>query len=472
MGGWSSTYSDFNCNERRCKVGDKIVLKTIACDPYNKCSNPVSSDPLIVQSPAPNLQGFVPNIMAYPGPSLTTNTQAVCTNCPPRPFPIDPLTGTYASVYYIWVNNSVEINIGQNYRNFDCITEGCSIGGNIYLKVMACNSDSPPNCTTVSSNSLIVSQSSTPSTQTLDYSYAVLAILVAFGMLSVAYMLSYAFNMPHVRPIIRDEIFQVIATGAVLLGIGGIITFTDEYLKNSIEFASGQLYSDISGALDVSINKLNNLEGQASSLFNALIHQSRAVGNEASKGVFCNFLGVGYSLVNCNPINVFRGTLSLSSFAVFAGISDITAQKAILSFARNLSFTLLIPLGLFLRCFKFTREAGGALIAIGFGFYFVYPLSIIATDSLLHKNIPSGSSLPDIGQCNPYETDPGVGLGQVLRYAYRLSDFNLVSEYVYLIIVRIIFSSILNIMITLTFIRAFASFIGSEIDVSSLARIS
>jgi hypothetical protein len=48
-------------------------------------------------------------------------------------------------------------------------------------------------------------------------------------------------------------------------------------------------------------------------------------------------------------------------------------------------------------------------------------------------------------------------------YMYKMS---------YLVLVRTLFLSVLNLIITLAFIRAFAHMLGSEIDVSTLARIS
>ena len=99
---------------------------------------------------------------------------------------------------------------------------------------------------------------------------------------------------------------------------------------------------------------------------------------------------------------------------------------------------------------------------------------IVANENLLHGSNPSSPSLglPSVGTCDPMESDVDVSRNQMMDFAKSLTDFNLVESTEYVIMVRIIFASILNLIITLGFIRAFAHIIGSEIDVSALARIS
>jgi hypothetical protein len=200
---------------------------------------------------------------------------------------------------------------------------------------------------------------------------------------------------------------------------------------------------------------------------------SEQLGNEASKGVFCNFLGVGFTLVNCGQYNAFRGGLTTASFAAMAALADNYAQQFLLSLITYSAFQFILPLGLFLRCFKVSRRAGGALIAIGFGFYTVYPAVIVADQNLLHGSNPSAPSpVPKVSTCDPRETDSGASLNQFMGYAAQLTDFSLAYNLTYFVLVRTVFLSILNLIITLGFIRAFAHIIGSDIDVSALARIS
>jgi hypothetical protein len=54
----------------------------------------------------------------------------------------------------------------------------------------------------------------------------------------------------------------------------------------------------------------------------------------------------------------------------------------------------------------------------------------------------------------------------------ELTDVGRTETFAYLILVRVVFLSILNFIITLGFIRELAHLLGSDIDVSSLARIT
>lgn len=305
-----------------------------------------------------------------------------------------------------------------------------------------------------------------------NYTYFWLALLIPVFIVAVAYMASYAFSAPQLRAILQDELLQILATGAVALTLVGTQLVVDQYVVATLQ-ATGATGSDINGVMDAASDKLNSLAGNTSAVLQNMQDVSMALGKEASKGVFCNFMGVGFSLSNCSPFNAYRGSLTASAFTTTVALSDTYAQSYILSLARSYGFTLLIPLGLLLRCFRASRGAGGALIAIGFGFYTVYPAVILATDNLLHNGTPPGApTLPLVGTCNPMETSVSTSLSEFTDYGDSLTDYTNAKGLAYFVLVRVLFLSILNLIITLGFIRMFAHMIGSEIDVSALARIS
>ena len=69
--------------------------------------------------------------------------------------------------------------------------------------------------------------------------------------------------------------------------------------------------------------------------------------------------------------------------------------------------------------------------------------------------------------------DPAVqDIAQLDNERAQIADSGLMDHVVFLALVRSIFATIARLMITLAFIRAFAGLLGSEIDVSALARIS
>ncbi|MCX6773140.1 MAG: hypothetical protein NTV88_05235 [Candidatus Micrarchaeota archaeon] len=317
-----------------------------------------------------------------------------------------------------------------------------------------------------------------------DYTYLMYPLLAGILILALAFMFSKIFNLQHWTAIISDELVQVLATGLVALCLFGMQVGVDGYLVNAFTAATPTgtvpaCAGHIGCANDIAYAQLSTTGVET--LLNDLHDAGSLIGTEASKGIYCSMLGVGFTLTNCSQLNAFRGSLTSSSFATMAGVLDIYAQQFLLTLAKNFSFTLIIPLGLFFRCFKLSRQAGGALIAIGFGLYTAYPLAIIAGSSLLTGYAtpimtepaplaPNALKLTD--HCDPYEMHSDVSRKQFDDYASQLTDPNIALSTTYLVICKVILMSILALIITLGFIRMLAHLLGSEIDVSSLARIS
>jgi hypothetical protein len=246
----------------------------------------------------------------------------------------------------------------------------------------------------------------------------------------------------------------------------------DEYTVSVLNGANAT-GNNITSTMDAASSVLTFLETKTIEVQDNLATVSIALGKEASKSVFCNFMGVGFTIGNCGPFNAYRGSLTAAMFTTSTALADTYAQEYLLSLARNYAFSILIPLGLFLRCFKVSRAAGGSLIAIGFGFYTVFPAVILATDNLLQdSSVALPSALPLVGTCDPMETNAAAARGDFIDYGTSLVAYDQAESIEYFVLVRVLFMSILNLIITLSFIRAFAHMIGSDIDVSSLARIS
>lgn len=308
----------------------------------------------------------------------------------------------------------------------------------------------------------------------IDVSYSFGAIMIGIVLISLGYMATYLFNAPQIRAMLQDELVQVMASGAMLLIIAGVALEVDVYVMSAMKAADpAGSYGDISSAMDAANSVILSNINMVSGIYDDAHFRSIEIGKEGSKNVFCTFLGVGFSLNNCGQLNAFRGNLTTTGFVSSAALSDLFAQQALISLSRNLAFTFFIPIGLFFRCFKASRRAGGALIAIGFGFYTAYPVATIATEKMLHGDtmLPK-ADLPQVRECDPFETDNSAARRYVQQYAGDLSNFDTVENIAYNTVVRVVFSSIFNLMVTLAFIRAFAHMIGSDIDVSSLARIS
>lgn len=507
-----------------------------ACDANEECCsgyicdlNPLSNTHKCV---LPNVPPTKPSTPAIEQEMHTAGTNEIhlnelieCSqNCPPSPYPTDDDGPQPVAMEYRWgiadpqgATAWLPIQPPENSNTdppekMNCLgIPGCSIDSIISLKSRACDgaeyfpcAESDPSnqikvvcsdvgfycesdihcCAQPAGVTPLVCDAAAqrcklppqpPIQGSIDWRYYILALMSAILILAVAYMASYAFGFPALRAIVHDELGQVLATGVLAFLIFGFQVMIDSHLTGmlaSLNYDFTSTPDPPDSMMEGAMMKIGDLQAGASGVFNGILEANNKVGQQSSRGIFCSFMGLGFSLVNCSQFNAFRGSLTAAAFTTTSGLADLYAQQYLLSLAQNYSFTLIIPLGLFLRCFKASRQAGGALIAIGLGFYTVYPSVIMASDRLLPEPPPAVQNAPKMGDCNPSETDIDVSLSEFNSYSEQLTDFGRNQGITFYMLVRVIFMSILNLIITLGFIRLFAHAIGSDIDVSALARIS
>jgi len=302
-----------------------------------------------------------------------------------------------------------------------------------------------------------------------------MAFMLALAIIVLAFFVGYAFDLPHIRASASDELLHLVATGIVLIGVSAFaIAMDTEYLPKLAGAAAGantQLsLSTQAGTI------LNNIYNSQSAIFSNLQQLNNNLGVTGSKSVYCTFLGAGYTLVSCSTLNMMRGSIVQGLVVSTAAIADISAEKLLFKFTQLYAFTVLLPIGLFLHAFKLTRSAGAALISIAVGFYVVYPLMVVFTENMLIGQVVGQGkyfgtapvSVPTGVSCDPMEQN----WGQINAVQANISNPAALEYLLFQGLVRSIFATVLKLMVTLAFIRAFASLLGSEIDVSSLARIS
>ncbi|MEM4272508.1 MAG: hypothetical protein QXH30_02870, partial [Candidatus Bilamarchaeaceae archaeon] len=190
----------------------------------------------------------------------------------------------------------------------------------------------------------------------------------------------------------------------------------------------------------------------------------------------------------CIGIQVPFSSMNFATNVLISALLAQNSQTMLLILAKIFIFPVLLPLGIFLRCFQFTRATGGFLMAVGFCFYFIYPLAVLSTKGLADMVVTKGKAAevpdyPDIeypdegydaasfepkGDCNPYDMDSSYTSRQV----ENVLDDGLVGPLLFHFLIGGLFTNMLNLAIALSAIRALAGVFGAEVDVSALARIS
>ncbi len=245
------------------------------------------------------------------------------------------------------------------------------------------------------------------------------------------------------------------------------------------------------------------------------------VGAVSSVSAFCNLMGTGLTVAGCSAYGVLRGPVGQLLNAQGLGLLELKAQQLLLSIASNYALSLILPLGLLLRCLHFTRKAGGTLIALALSIYIVLPISIVLAQSLAdgfaftypsianlgsgtyqanrgiypslrfdYALLSAGGSLAYAIECDPTEPDEQKFIGKVQGLMVPLDANNrpvqpspylagtleagstLSERVLFLAIVRTLLMAALALTMVITSVRVLGRIFGAEIEVWSIARLS
>ncbi len=220
-----------------------------------------------------------------------------------------------------------------------------------------------------------------------------LIALISFTAVTVLYMLAVAFNSQTLKTWCKGEYLQVIVT---FLLAGSIVTITAilwplmlstiSYIYNVSQDPS------LSGGLPGGGGYYDPFDFAAAYIEQVLLGCSQVLYRVAYafNAVFEPIQGLSLEILGAEPAGGWYASLYTGFFKYLAtNISNLALLHWVqIRFLGLIKFIMpgIIMMGLVLRAFPFTRGAGGLMLAIGFGFFFVYPVSI--TMLLLLQPLP------------------------------------------------------------------------------------
>ena len=183
--------------------------------------------------------------------------------------------------------------------------------------------------------------------------------------------------------------------------------------------------------------------------------------------------------------------LSFGYQAISLSMMELGAVKTLLEIGKDYVFSIFLPIGLILRTFKFTRGAGGLLLAVGVAFYFVFPIAIVflhgIADAFVADDPPAGymgkaQVHPEYGStsgisgvsCDIWETSSAIYDSSNAADAIGTLDSmqTQFASYLYFALIKSTFTSIIALLTMVTSIRWLASVAGEDVDVSVLSKVS
>lgn len=241
-----------------------------------------------------------------------------------------------------------------------------------------------------------------------------LLILITFFIIALVYMLSQLFRRPDWSVWAKGELWQAFISCIL---VGAIIGFASTICIISESIAGGDPFFIADSYLHklVWTEMVPAIDNLFRASFQAQVRSALTIGIlSCSEGV-------------CFQPNAGAATLSYNFETMAALVTPFTAslllQKLILQFVKEIAFTLILPIGLILRVFPLTRDAGAFLMAAAIAFYAVFPLTYVFNSVIMMHVMqdPVIATWCTDSLCMPLNV-----IGQLLPQAVFLPALNLV----------------------------------------------
>lgn len=327
---------------------------------------------------------------------------------------------------------------------------------------------------------------------------ATLAVLASIGVLSIIYAIAPLIgSMSAIRSWIKVKVYELLLAIVLILIFASIGTAL--CAENPVGFynsvglvanqckASGNLYT----LALCNMYQFNNYVGQfvsftyyASVIFsiqpNLLISLNLNLGSGLVSSNFNVFGRAGVQVtgdigpLELSPIQKSNKFESFAIPAIYLFILINNVQLLLLSAAPYL-FAFFMALGLITRAFGVTRTFGGALIAFGIGFGFMYPMMTSLTYGFLdHVLQQPGMALafgtPGSPILTAINTMAGLVSGGFPSMISNPATYipEMLFVYIGTVVTGVIFINILNFIILDAFIADLSAAVGERMDFMSL----
>ncbi len=242
------------------------------------------------------------------------------------------------------------------------------------------------------------------------YGVAVTVVAVMISVFGIVYGLGIALDDKKIKEFGKYEIYQSLINGAIIGFL--FIAFTPNGVITAVinNFSSGVTsqpcsppmaynsaicfsYNYLFGSLSVGVNgnTYPSLIASTLALLTSTTVLYMMIGTLSTVSFSIVVISVGLA-----GLNIFLGPLRDIIDLLVLNLFLIIAQAALLKFIAATAISMVLPIGLVLRSFFFTRRLGGTLIAIAIGFFAVYPLTYVLAAQLLNSYSTGGQFAQEV----------------------------------------------------------------------------
>ena len=325
---------------------------------------------------------------------------------------------------------------------------------------------------------------------------AALAVTISVIFLALLYAIGTGFGINTLQILAKEEFYQVL----VLIVLIAALTGTDS-IFNTIS-QTEELSGTDATMQDAAVASIKGSLSDMRSAMDSISEIDNNIAKEASKGLQCTILGIGYSVSGCGGFAMLASPFSLVGSVLGFASGTLYGALRLIEISQAYSLVMLFPLGIILRTFRVTRGAGGLLIAVAISTYLLLPLGIILVDKFGDAFADSVSKLPSSDPDKAYfesppDIDPTCNEGSTIPYFYDAvaigsgdSSYFLgqdnneaqaigtyyalkqsIKRYLFLVLVKGTLGPAIALLMMVGGIRVLTAISGAEVDVSSLARL-
>lgn len=298
---------------------------------------------------------------------------------------------------------------------------------------------------------------------------AALALVTSAALLAVLYMIGTGFDINELKIMVKEEFFQLIAAGllvVVLLGTDGIL--------NAISTNPAFMVGDAVSLQESASNSIDNALTNVTTLLNAISASDKSISIQGSKTAQCSTFGMGYSVSGCGGFSMLSTPLSMAGGITGFAIGELSAMKRLLAISETFALPFLLPLGIILRTFRLTRGAGGLLIALAISLHILLPMGFVFNEMLGTTFLADASSADyhpgpaaSIGECTAGDTGEDNENAAVDAYRTLRTD---IRRQLYTMLAIATLGPVLSLLLVAAGVRGLTAIAGAEIDVSAISR--
>ncbi len=334
----------------------------------------------------------------------------------------------------------------------------------------------------------------------LWYSVAVSIIAIMIGVGGIIYGVGYAMDNRRLKDFGLGELQQSLVNG-VIVGALVAVFAPSGFMTGIINGMVGGSVSGLSCGPFTSSNMAicfanDYLAGTTPVMINGVMYMS-LLGDTLKMLVPLSLAYVGMGIVSSLSFSI--GVISVSLSAAFHplltqlsyiiealtfAMIGIYAQSMLLKVIAVVAMPLMLPVGIVLRTFYFTRRLGGAVMAIAIGLFVVFPLTYlfdaqiassfttaitgIAALSILNSTTSLSGGIIGSAPASSNSTDTGLLSSLVSQGGAAVKELQVqvqkLIEGLALLVVEVFFMPVLSIALTIISMRELARVLGSEVS--------